>query len=130
MINGNKKATDLQLEITKVKTEIKEGLNPTAGVEAFTGALRGIIGGFEAATGAIGLFTDNTEEYDKVTKNAASALALMNGIQEVSNVVSKKSALNIYLLGLMHKKNAEVTLIDSAATEADSLVKKANYNRY
>lgn len=119
-------AIALQIEITKVRKEITEGLNPGAGVEAFAEGLRGLIGGFEAATGVIGLFTTDTKDYEEVTKNAASALALMNGVQEISKLLSKTSALNIYLLGLMHKTNTAAVIGETIATEANAVAAEVN----
>lgn len=121
-----KKAAELKESLKGVKTGIEQATNSTAGIEAFASGLRGLVGGFTAATGVIGLFTDDTEEVEKVTKNAASALALLNGIQEISNVLQKTSALNVYLLGLMHKANAASTVVETAATEANTIATGAN----
>ena len=65
----------------------------------------------------------NTEE---ATKNAASALALLNGIQEVSNVLSKTSALNVYLLGLARKADATSIVLETAATEVNTVAAGVN----
>ncbi|MDN3657958.1 hypothetical protein QWZ08_20055 [Ferruginibacter paludis] len=119
--NWKKEAAELKENLLSVKTGVEQATNSTAGVEAFATGLRAIIGGFEAATGVIGLFTTDTKEYEEVTKNAASALALMNGIQEVSNVLSKTSALNVYLLGLAHKGVAINTALETAAVEVNSV---------
>lgn len=121
-----KKAGELRESLKEVKTGIEQATNNTAGIEAFASGLRGLVGGFTAATGVIGLFADNTEEVDKVTKNAASALALLNGIQEVSNVLNKNSALNVYLLGLMRKANIVSTVAETAATEVNTVATGAN----
>ncbi|MEO7490943.1 MAG: hypothetical protein ABIU77_27750, partial [Ferruginibacter sp.] len=121
-----KEAIALRKEMIVTKKEINEGINPTPGVEAFVEGLRGLVGTFEAGTGIIGLFTTDTEEYEKVTKNAASALALMNGIQEVANVLSKTGGLNIYLQGLFRKQNTIATVAETAALEANTIVEGTN----
>lgn len=121
-----KQAGQLKESLTAVKTEIDQATNNTAGVEAFASGLRGLIGGFTAATGVIGIFSNDTAAVEEVTKNAASALALLNGVQEVSNVLSKTGALNVYLLGLMRSKNAAATSIETLATEANVIATEAN----
>lgn len=121
-----KQAAELKENLKSVKLDVEQATNSTAGVEAFATGLRGLVGGFTAATGVVGLFTDNTEQYEQVTKNAASALALLNGIQEVSNVLSKNGALNVYLLGLMRKSSAAATLLQTGATEINTVAAGAN----
>jgi hypothetical protein len=121
-----KQAAELKENLVAVKTGVEQATNSTAGVEAFASGLRGLIGGFEAGTGVVGLFTTNTEQYEEVTKNAASALALVNGIQEISNVLSKTGALNVYLLGLARKQETVSTIAETAATEINTVASGVN----
>lgn len=121
-----KQAGELRESLASVKEGIEQATNSTAGIEAFASGLRGIVGGFTAVTGVVGLFTDDTEEVEKVTKNAASALALLNGIQEVSNVLQKTSALNVYLLGLAKKGATVATVAETVATEANTVATGVN----
>lgn len=120
------KAAELKTSLKEVRISVDQATNNTAGIDAFSSGLRGLIGGFTAVTGAMGLFTDNTEEFDKVTKNAASALALLNGIEEVSNVISKESKLNTYLLGLVRKQKILAIGADTLSTKANTVVTGVN----
>lgn len=121
-----KQASELKLSVDEAKKSINQATNDTAGIEAFATGLRGIVGGFTAATGAIGLFTDDTEDVERVTKNAASALALLNGVQEISNVLAKNGALNVYLLGLARKAQTVDTVASTAATEVATIATTVN----
>lgn len=121
-----KEAAELTETIKTTREGIEQATNTTAGIEAFASGLRGILGGFEAGVGIIGLFTDDTEKYEKVTKDAAAALALMNGVQEISNVLQKSSALNIYLNNLLRKENAVSIVAETVATETQTAAAVAN----
>ncbi len=116
-----KQAAELKEAMSSVKVSLEQAANSTAGVEAFASGLRGLVGGFTAATGVVGMFTDNTEAADEVIKSATTALALLNGVQEVSNVLQKNGALNVYLLGLMRKKETAATIAETAAAGASTV---------
>lgn len=128
-----KDAAALKSQMQEVKTELTQATNATAGIDAFAAGLQGLVGGFTAASGVVGLFTQDQKKFEEVTKNAASALALLNGVQQVSNVLAKTSKLNIFLLGLMRKANiatiaAETTAenVNTTATAANTAAQGAN----
>ncbi len=116
-----KRAGELKESMEAAKRGIEQATNSTAGVEAFASGLRGLLGGYAAISGAIGLFTDEQEKADEITKNAATTLELLNGVQEISNVLSKSSALNVFLSGLARRGEAAATIATTAATSANTV---------
>lgn len=115
-----KEAVQLQNQVESTNKELKSLTTDTAGVDALVAGVRGLAGGFAAATGVIGLFTDKQEEAEKVTKTVMSSLALLNGVQEISNLISKTGVVNTYLLAVAKKANIGATVTTTAATSAQA----------
>lgn len=114
------RAQELQESMQTVRNELKLATSDSAGVDALASGIRGLVGGFTAAAGAVSLFTGENEEAEKAIQTTMGALALLNGVQELSRVLEKESALNVYLTSLMRKKDAAATAIQTAATTAQT----------
>ena len=122
---GSKAYEDLQLKAGKLSNELSEqnqaikllGSN-TAGLQAAGSGLRGLIGGFEAVAGAIGLASGESEGLEKTVSTVISAMGVLNGVQEVAEVIDKRSALNQYLIATYRKLSAGAAVEQAAATTA------------
>jgi hypothetical protein len=67
--------------------------NDTPRLELLTQAATGIAGGFAIAQGAAALFGDENEEVQKAIMKTQAAMALLNGVQSIANVLNKDAAL-------------------------------------
>ena len=108
----------LQDEIGDVQSRIRALSSDTKYLDAGIEALTGLAGGFAAAQGAAALFGEENEDVNKVIQKVTAAMAILQGIQAVANVLNKDSALSTILLGRAHAANATATAADAAATEA------------
>jgi hypothetical protein len=115
----NQEAIALQSAIRNTNKELSLSASNTAGISALKEGVRGLVGGFEAVSGAIALFGGNSKEAEEATRAVIGAMGILNGIEEIAALLSKNSAVNFYLEGLSHKANAKA--IDE---EAAALLKK------
>jgi hypothetical protein len=119
-------ATELEQKIKNVNRELELSSSNTAGLEALKLGVRGLIGGFEALSGAVGLFSENSETVKRTTESVVAAMGLLNGIEEVGAALSKEGALNTYLLAQYRKLAAVNTEEQAVATEALVGAQEAN----
>lgn len=113
-----KEAANLQREVDESNKSVHLLSSNTAGLQAGVGVLRGVVGGFEAIAGAVGLASGKSDEMQKVITEIISAMGILNGIQSVAEVIDKRSALNQFLLLQYRKFTAEEIVIQAGATEA------------
>ena len=83
-------------EIKDTMGDIRQRINALASdtkkLDAFTDGVKGIAAGFSVAEGASALFGDQNEELQKQILKVQGAIALLNGVQEVANILNKDSA--------------------------------------
>lgn len=92
-----KEAAALEDKMGDINQRVKALASDTKNLEGFTAAVSGIAGGFAAAQGAMGLFASENEDLQKSLLKVQSAMALLNGVQEVANQLNKDSAAMIFL---------------------------------
>lgn len=92
-----KEAAALEDKMGDINQRVKALASDTSKLEGFTAAVSGIAGGFAAAQGAMGLFAEENEDLNKSLLKVQSAMALLNGVQEVANQLNKDSAAMIFL---------------------------------
>lgn len=91
--NMIKRAGELKDAIADANAEIKNAGSDTRNIDNVVGSISALAGGFAAVQGAAGLFTDESEELQKVLLKVNSAMALATGIQQVANAVQKEGSL-------------------------------------
>lgn len=104
-----------------LKKEV-DALDPDARAQAFVNLGKSIAGGFAVATGAIGLFGGKSEFVAEAQKKAASAIALVAGIQSLANVqddiaIAKKVA-HTAATGALATAQTALTVVMGAGTTA------------
>lgn len=92
-----KEAAALEDKMGDINQRVKALASDTKNLEGFSAAVSGIAGGFAAAQGAMGLFAEENEDLQKSILKVQSAMALLNGVQEVANQLNKDSAAMIFL---------------------------------
>jgi hypothetical protein len=79
--------------IGDMNTRINNLANDTPKLELLTQAATGIAGGFAVAQGAAALFGDENENVQEAILKTQAAMALLNGVQSIANVLNKDAAL-------------------------------------
>ncbi len=93
--------------------------NDTMALSAATSAVQGVVGGFTALTGVMNLFGVENDKVKEAILKVQSAMAILNGVQAVANVLNKDSALMLTLKALK-------TNIATASTTANTVAEAAN----
>lgn len=81
-VSAAKKAADLRDRIGDAKA-LTDAFNPDRKFQAFASALQGVVGGFSAVQGALGLVGVESEDVQKTLLKVQSAMALSQGINSV-----------------------------------------------
>lgn len=87
------RAAQLTDQAGDLSAKINNLASDTRGLDAAMGVGQGIAGGFQAAQGAMALFGSESEEVNKAIKNVIAVQGVMNGVQQVTNVLQNESAL-------------------------------------
>lgn len=97
----------------------------TAKLDAGIQALQGIAAAGTIASGAMGLFGVKNEEAQKAILKVQSALAILNGVQQVANILNKDSALIQTLKATRMKIATAATITNTTATVANTAATQA-----
>lgn len=81
-------------------------------------AISGITGAFSVAQGAIGLFGEKNEELQKIMLKVQSLMAITIGLQQISHVLNKDSAVSILFLSKAQRTLATSLGISTVAAKA------------
>lgn len=79
-------------KVADAGAQIQYFSSDTRRIDAVVGAAQGVAGAFGIAEGAAALFGDKNEELQKTLAKVQGAIALLNGIQAVQNVLQSESA--------------------------------------
>jgi len=89
----SKEATIAAKRVAELKDKIGDAkaladtFNPDKKFVAFGGAIQGVVGGFSALQGAMGLFGSESKEVEKMLLKVQSAMALQQGISAIAGAV-------------------------------------------
>lgn len=98
----------------------------TAKLDATIEAMQGLAGVAGVATGAIGLLGTENEDLQRAMLKVQSAIAVMNGVQQIANVLNKDSILMLKLKDFWSKATAKDITKQTTATVANNAVTKAS----
>lgn len=87
------RAGALQDAIADANAEIKNVASDTRNIDNVVGSVAALSGGFAAAQGAAALFGDESEDLQMVLVKINAAMAISQGVQQVSNALQKEGAL-------------------------------------
>lgn len=125
--------TKIAIEAGKIKdalsdasTAVKNFSNDTMGLQASIQALQGIAAAANVAVGAMALFGNENEDAVKAIKKVQGALALLNGVQQLANVLNKDSILILKAKQIQQAFNAASTIKQNVATAANTAAVAAN----
>lgn len=111
----------LQEHITATNEQVKLLGSNTKGLDAGIQAVEGLAGAFAVGQGLIGLFGAESEKTQIIIQRVTSAMAVLQGIQTLSNVLAKDGALVTTLLSLTRAKNVVVTTELAVAETAEAV---------
>ena len=128
---------DVFVRMTAKAAEMKDALgdasqavrlmsSDTAKLDATIEAMQGLAGVAGVATGAISLLGTENEDLQRAMLKVQSAIAVMNGVQQIANVLNKDSILMLKLKDFWSKATAKDIAKQTTATIANNAVTKAN----
>ena len=89
------RAGQLQDAIGDINRRVTNLASDTPKLQLLTEAATAIAGGFAIAQGAAALFGDENEELQQAILKTQGAMALLNGVQSVANVLNETSAIRM-----------------------------------
>lgn len=127
------RAAELTDQMGDTQQQINILASDTKNLDAAMSVGSGIAGAFNAATSAAALLGGESEELQEAFLKVQAALAVLNGVQQVANVLNKDSAANVVIRAALQKlfnkeKTKEVALTgaSTAATVAETAAKGAS----
>jgi hypothetical protein len=125
-INAAKKAAELKDRIGDAKA-LTDAYNPDAKFKGFAQTLQGVVGGFSAVQGALGLVGVESDQVEKTLLKVQSAMALSQGLNTILESVDafKNFSKQIGLTSAAQKIYTFVMYGTAAATKATDAATKA-----
>ena len=105
---------------------IKQYSNDTFKLQAGIEAFQGIAAAATVATGVMGLLGTENEKVEQAILKVQSAMAIMNGVQQIANTLNKDSALMLRLKSIWTAANTTATGANTVATGANTAATIAN----
>lgn len=116
----SQRAGQLKDQIGDTKARINALASDTYKLDAMTQAVTGIAGGFAVAQGAMAVFGSENEDLQKAILKTQGAMAILQGVTEITNILQKESAFSTFFLSSAQKANAVATEGASVATKGFS----------
>lgn len=123
---GTPKFVELQQVAGQLDDEMRDlnatvrGLgSDTKNIDGLISLAGGLAGGFAVAQGAVALFGDQSEEVQQALLKVNSAMAILQGLQQIQNVMQKESAASLLLTSIFYKANTVAIAENTIATEAN-----------
>ena len=104
----------------------KRFASDTMSLEAGVAALQGVAAAGTIATGVMGLFGTKNEEVERAILKVQSALAILNGVQSIANILNKDSVLIQKLKQIRIAATTVATSKDTIATTANTTAQVLN----
>ena len=121
-----KKAGELDDRIKDLNKTISNTASDTRHIDGLINLMSGVAGGFAVAQGAAALFGSENEEMQKALQKVMGAMALLQGLQQIGDVIQKESAASLLLERLLRKNVTTAVEEQTAATEVQTATKETN----
>ena len=129
--------TDQFTEIAQYAGQVKDAMSDasdavnrfasdTQKLDAAIQGIQGIAAATSIATGAMGLFGTENEKVERAILKVQSAMAILNGVQQIANILNKDSALMQQIKAIRLAATTKVTAADTVATTANTVAEKIN----
>lgn len=120
------KAAEMRDALGDASQAVRLMSSDTAKLDATIEAMQGLAGVAGVAAGAIGLLGTDNEDLQRAMLKVQSAIAVMNGVQQIANVLNKDSILMLKLKDFWSKAVAKDTAKQTSSTIANNTITKAN----
>ena len=117
-----KRAGQVKDQLGDTKSAIKALSSDTFRLDAFAQGAQAIAGGFASAQGALALFGSENKQVEEAIKKTQGAMALLQGVTAITNVLQKESALR---LAIATTAQTAYTTVVGASTGAMKLFRIA-----
>lgn len=114
----SERAGELEDQIGDTNAQIKILASDTATFDALIEGVSGLVGAFAIGQGALALFGVENEEVERALLKVNSAMAILQGLQQISNTLNKDSAFSVIFLRNAQLSQAEVTILQTEAQTA------------
>lgn len=104
----------------------KRFADDTFTLKAVTEGVKGIAAAASIATGAMGMFGVENEKVKEAILKVQSAMAILNGVQQIANILNKDSALMQALKAAKLAITTTATTANTTATIANTIAQKAS----
>lgn len=111
-------AAKLEDKIGDVSKEVRILASDSLALDTMTGIARGIAGGFALAQGAAALFGKENEDVQKALLKVNAAMAILQGLQEVSLVLRREEVVRVGIAAAAQKAYAFVVGLSTGAMKA------------
>ena len=111
-------AAKLETAISNTDKRIRTLSSATFVFDAAVDSVRALAGGFAVAQGAIGLFAEENEDLQRAIAKTNSALAILNGLNEVANFLTGQGAGKLGLQTVAQKAYALAVGTSTGAMKA------------
>lgn len=105
--NAARKAAELKDRIGDAKA-LTEAFNPDQKFRAFSTALQGVVGGFTAVQGAMGLIGVESKEVEKMLLRVNSAMALSQGLSAITESIDSFKNLRVVAVSTFNSIKAAI----------------------
>lgn len=111
-------AGTLQQQVNEANEAVNTLGSSSRNLEAGVQGIQALAGAFAVGQGVMGLFGVESEKTQIIIQRVTSALAILQGVQALSNVLSKEGALVTTVMNLVRGRSAVVTAEVAAAETA------------
>lgn len=118
-----KEAGELADSIGDVQARINAAGSDTAVFDGLISAASGLTGAFAVAQGAAALLGEENEDMQKTLLKVNAAMAVLQGLQQVQQVLQKESAASLLLLNTQRKIEVVQTNLATAAESKNIVVR-------
>lgn len=120
------KAGAIKDAIADAAQAVREYSDDTFRLQAGIQAMQGVAAAASVATGVMGLLGTENKKVEQAILKVQSAMAIMNGIQQVANILNKDSYLMLRLKSIWTAANTTATAANTTSTTANTVATTAN----
>lgn len=120
-INLSVQAGILQDQMGDTRQTIQHLSSDTRGLDTAMGVGRGLAGGFTAATSAAALLGGESEALTNAFLKVQAVMSILNGVQEVANMLNKNSAVMVNLKTAAENSNTIAKVKNWGATVSSNV---------
>lgn len=116
-----KASGQLQDKMSDLSATTRYFANDMRNLEGLSSIGAGIAGGFALAQGAASLFSSENKQLEQSLLKVQSAMAILQGLQSIGNVLQKESAASLFITNTARKVAIALTSEQAAAEAAEAV---------